>query len=59
MMSLLPSIKFIGYSPLMLAVEEDCEPALIDFLIAKGISLTETDQLRGCVDPPLAPMTSS
>ncbi|RDB20232.1 hypothetical protein Hypma_012624 [Hypsizygus marmoreus] len=45
--SLHERIKFIGYNPLMLAIDQNCTPAVIDYLLAKSISPAENDPIRG------------
>ena len=40
-------IKFINYNALLLAVDRDASPEVIDFLLGKAISPVETDNIRG------------
>lgn len=42
-------IKFLGHNALMIAVEVGADSNLVDYLLAKGVSPVETDQLRGSV----------
>jgi hypothetical protein len=45
------SVKFLGYNPIMLAVDRGCDTELFDFLLAKGISPAENDLTNRYVHP--------